>query len=117
MFELMPKFAFSAFAVAGLVCAAGPVLIHLLNRRRFRVVQWAAMDFLLASYRKQKKWIRLRQLLLLLSRLAVAAFHQAKCFTAVIGNQNTAHFNSCIHPVPPGTGFSNCKPAHATRIG
>ena len=31
------------------------------------------MDFLLASYRKQKKWIRLRQLLLLLSRLAVAA--------------------------------------------
>ncbi|TWU47404.1 hypothetical protein Poly51_52040 [Rubripirellula tenax] len=31
------------------------------------------MDFLLASYRKQKKWIRLRQLLLLLSRLAAAA--------------------------------------------
>ena len=31
------------------------------------------MDFLLASYRKQKKWIRLRQLLLLLSRMAVAA--------------------------------------------
>ena len=31
------------------------------------------MDFLLASYRKQKKWIRLRQFLLLLSRLAVAA--------------------------------------------
>ncbi len=30
------------------------------------------MDFLLASYRKQKKWIRLRQLLLLLARLAVA---------------------------------------------
>ncbi|TWT50594.1 hypothetical protein Pla22_33370 [Rubripirellula amarantea] len=31
------------------------------------------MDFLLQSYRKQKKWIRLRQLLLLLSRIAVAA--------------------------------------------
>lgn len=31
------------------------------------------MDFLLASYRKQKKWIVLRQLLLLLSRLALAA--------------------------------------------
>ena len=30
------------------------------------------MDFLLQSYRKQKKWIRLRQLLLLLSRIAVA---------------------------------------------
>ena len=30
------------------------------------------MDFLLASYRKQKKWIHLRQILLLLSRLAIA---------------------------------------------
>ncbi len=40
---------------------------------RHRRQRWAAMDFLLASYRKQKKWIRLRQLLLLLTRLAVAA--------------------------------------------
>ena len=40
---------------------------------RHRRQTWAAMDFLLESYRKQKKWIRLRQLLLLLSRLAVAA--------------------------------------------
>ena len=40
---------------------------------RHRRQRWAAMDFLLASYRKQKKWIRLRQFLLLLARLAVAA--------------------------------------------
>ncbi len=40
---------------------------------RHRRQQWAAMDFLLASYRKQKKWIQLRQWLLLLARLAVAA--------------------------------------------
>ncbi len=40
---------------------------------RHRRQQWAAMDFLLASYRKQKKWIRLRQILLLLARIAVAA--------------------------------------------
>ncbi len=39
---------------------------------RHRRQRWAAMDFLLASYRKQKKWVRLRQLLLLLSRLAIA---------------------------------------------
>lgn len=31
------------------------------------------MDFLLASYRKQRKWIHLRQLLLLLTRLVIAA--------------------------------------------
>ena len=50
-----------------------PLLVHLINMLRHRRQRWAAMDFLLASYRKQKKWIRLRQLLLLLSRLAVAA--------------------------------------------
>ena len=39
---------------------------------RHRRRQWAAMDFLLQSYRKQKKWIRIRQLLLLLARVAIA---------------------------------------------
>lgn len=50
-----------------------PLLVHLINLLRHRRQRWAAMDFLLASYRKQKKWIVLRQMLLLLSRLAVAA--------------------------------------------
>jgi len=35
-----------SFLVAGAVCAAGPLIIHLLNRRRFRTIEWAAMDFL-----------------------------------------------------------------------
>ena len=57
------------------------------------------MDFLLASYRKQKKWIRLRQLLLLLSRLAVAALLIAllcgwtggRQMLGVLGGQTTHH--------------------------
>jgi hypothetical protein len=57
----------------GFLFVAMPLLVHLINMLRHRRQRWAAMDFLLASYRKQKKWIRLRQLLLLLSRLAVAA--------------------------------------------
>ncbi|QDT03662.1 hypothetical protein K227x_20460 [Rubripirellula lacrimiformis] len=57
----------------GFLFVAVPLLVHLINMLRHRKQAWAAMDFLLASYRKQKKWIRLRQLLLLLSRLAVAA--------------------------------------------
>ena len=56
----------------GFLFVAMPLLVHLINMLRHRRQRWAAMDFLLASYRKQKKWIRLRQLLLLLSRLAVA---------------------------------------------
>ncbi|WP_442506415.1 BatA domain-containing protein [Novipirellula sp. SH528] len=57
----------------GFLFVAVPLLVHLINMLRHRRQKWAAMDFLLASYRKQKKWIRLRQLLLLLARLAVAA--------------------------------------------
>ncbi len=58
---------------AGFAFVAVPLLVHLINMLRHRRQRWAAMDFLLASYRKQKNWILLKQLLLLLSRLAIAA--------------------------------------------
>ena len=58
------------FALAGLVAAAGPILIHLLNRRRFRVVNWAAMDFLLEALQRNRKMLQLRDLLLLALRTA-----------------------------------------------
>src|SRR6266702_3823612 len=45
-----------------------PIIIHLLNRRRFRVVTWAAMRFLLAAQRKNARRMRLEQLLLLAIR-------------------------------------------------
>lgn len=76
-----------------------PLLVHLINMLRHRRQSWAAMDFLLASYRKQKKWIRLRQLLLLLSRLAVAALLIAMLcgwtgggqMLGMLGGQTTHH--------------------------
>lgn len=58
---------------AGFLFVGVPLLVHLINMLRHRRQRWAAMDFLLASYRKQKNWILLKQLLLLLSRLAIAA--------------------------------------------
>jgi hypothetical protein len=63
------------FAVAGLAAAAGPVVIHLLNRRRFRVVHWAAMDFLREAIQHSRRVLRLRDVLLLLLRtVAILAF-------------------------------------------
>ena len=56
------------FALAGLAAAAGPVLIHLLNRQRYRVVEWAAMDFLRKAVRRSRRILRLRDLLLLVLR-------------------------------------------------
>lgn len=64
------QFSAAAFAIAGLVFAIGPVLIHLLNRRRFRVVQWAAMDFLREALQRNRRILQFRDLLLLLMRCA-----------------------------------------------
>lgn len=52
---------------------AVPVLIHLINMFRHQPVQWAAMEFLLASQKKYRTWVILKQLLLLLLRMAAIA--------------------------------------------
>jgi hypothetical protein len=71
-----PLFAFlfdSVFLAAGVAGGAVsvPVIIHLLNRKRFRVVTWAAMRFLLAAQRKNARRMRLEQLLLLIVRCLI----------------------------------------------
>ena len=57
----------------GLAILAVPILIHLINLMRHRRVQWAAMEFLLISRRKNSAWIRLKELLLLALRVAIVA--------------------------------------------
>jgi len=58
-----------------IVTAAGavaiPVVIHLLNRRRYQVVTWAAMRFLLAAEKKNSRRLRIEQLILLLLRALI----------------------------------------------
>jgi hypothetical protein len=66
------------FLIAGAVFASGPIIIHLLNRRRYRVVQWAAMDFLREALKKNRKILQFRDLVLLVLRtLAVLLFGAA----------------------------------------
>ena len=48
-----------------------PILIHLINMMRHKKIKWAAMEFLLKSHRKNRRWVWLKQLLLLLSRIAL----------------------------------------------
>jgi hypothetical protein len=77
-----------------------PLLIHLINMMRHRRVQWAAMEFLLASYKKHRKWIWLKQLLLLLARMAVIALIVAMLaqlktrdqWLAIFGGKVTHHY-------------------------
>jgi hypothetical protein len=73
--NFLPTFSAWQFAAAGAVCASGPIIIHLLNRRRPRQVHWAAMDFLREALQRHRRLIQIRDLLLLLLRvLAVVLF-------------------------------------------
>jgi hypothetical protein len=56
-------------AAATLAGAASiPIIIHLLNRKRYRVVPWAAMRFLLAAQKRTTRKLRIEQWLLLAIR-------------------------------------------------
>jgi hypothetical protein len=80
----MMLLAFWQFASGGMLfwalAAAAPLLIHLLTRRRYRQVTWAAMEYLLAAVEKNRRcwqvehWLLLavRTLMLLMFALALA---------------------------------------------
>lgn len=84
----------------GFLLALIPLLIHLINLMRRRRVQWAAMEFLLSSYKKHRRWVWLKQLLLLLMRMAAVALVVAmvaqwitqKQWLALFGSTTTHHF-------------------------
>lgn len=47
---------------------AAPILIHLLSRRRFKRIRWAAMDFLIDAERRNRRRIRMEDWILLALR-------------------------------------------------
>src|SRR5262245_29992992 len=61
----------AALGIAAAV-AAVPIIIHLLNRKRYVVVSWAAMRFLLAAQKKNVRRLKLEQWLLLAVRILIA---------------------------------------------
>jgi hypothetical protein len=57
-----------------MAAAAVPIAIHLINRRRHKTIQWAAMQFLLKASRESRGKKKLRHILILTSRaLGLAA--------------------------------------------
>lgn len=93
------QFAYQPLTWAFLLVLA-PLVIHLITRMRHRPVAWAAMEFLLASHKKHRRWIWLKQLLLLLARMAVVAAVVAmlarlitmRQWSGLFGGQTTHHF-------------------------
>ena len=71
----------NAFLLGFAALAAIPIIIHLLNQRRFKIVAWAAMEFLLATLEKNSRRVQMRDLILMLLRagaLALLAFALAR---------------------------------------
>ncbi|HEY3320481.1 MAG TPA: VWA domain-containing protein [Planctomycetota bacterium] len=58
----------NSFLLVGTVLGAVPIIIHLLNKRRFRPVVWAAMEFLLSAIQKNQRRLQLRDIILMLIR-------------------------------------------------
>src|SRR5689334_12067081 len=58
-----------ALAAGGAVLALGPIIIHILFRRRYRVVDFAAMRFLLDSLKRNRQKLRLEELLIIALRV------------------------------------------------
>src|SRR3970282_1153630 len=55
----------------GLALASIPILIHLLYRRQYRRVDWAPMRYLKLSIQRNRRRVRIEQLLLLLVRTCI----------------------------------------------
>ena len=69
-----------------LAAASVPVLIHLINRRRHKTIQWAAMQFLLKAARQSRGKKKLRNILILACRaLGLAALVVAAARPIVSG--------------------------------
>jgi hypothetical protein len=96
----MPSFVAGSFAVAGAIAAAAPLIIHLLNRRRYRVVSWAAMDLLREALVRNRRMLQLRDLLLLALRtLCVLLFALAVARPYFSVKSGTNDPNQPVHAV------------------
>jgi hypothetical protein len=56
------------FFWAGIGAISAPIIIHLINRMRFRRIRWAAMEFLLKSQKRNRRRLIIEQLILLALR-------------------------------------------------
>jgi hypothetical protein len=61
-------FTHPALFIGGLIAVLSPIIIHLLNKRKFKKIDWAAMDFLLQAQKLNKRRVKMEEFILLLLR-------------------------------------------------
>src|ERR1700685_3564632 len=79
---------------AGGILVSSPIIIHLINRMRFKRIRWAAMEFLLKSQKRNRRRLIIEQMILLLLRILLvllAAFLVARFLYAAVGPRAAHH--------------------------
>ena len=90
----------SPIFLPALLLAAGPFLIHLLNRRRYRTLAWAAMDFLREAIHRNRRFLVFRDVLLLALRtLTVLLFVLAMARPYRLASQQAGYAGEPVHAV------------------
>jgi hypothetical protein len=125
----MPAFDFPTLLWWGLPLAGVPILIHLINLLRHRRVPFAAIEFLIASQRKYRTRVLLRQWLLLALRTAavlglVAALAQPRwrsSLGALFGGPRAMHVvllddSASMRDRSAGGGLGDTSAAERGRI-
>lgn len=102
----LPLVAFGAAALA----AGVPVLIHLLSRQRYQVVQWAAVRFLVTAQKRSKR--RIDRWLLLAARMLALLLPLAGMCAATNWAENVWQ---SIKPGPP-EAISNAPRTHRILV-
>jgi len=70
---MLEFFANPGYLAAGGALVSAPIIIHLINRMRFKRLRWAAMEFLLKSQKRNRRRLIIEQLLLLFLRCLLVA--------------------------------------------
>jgi len=70
---MLDIFANPGYLAAAAALISAPIIIHLINRMRFKRIRWAAMEFLLKAQKRNRRRLILEQLLLLALRCILVA--------------------------------------------
>ena len=74
-------------AIAGLLAASIPIIIHLLLRRRRKPIEWAAMALLMEAARRHRRRSRVERLMLLAIRVILLAMLGAALSQPLLGEK------------------------------
>jgi len=84
------------FVLLGLLAASIPIIIHLLNLRKLKVIEFSTLQFLKEMQKNKMRKIKLKQLILLALRVAAIIFLVLAFSRPAIKNVSLAGFGSQV---------------------